>query len=107
MNEKEITGEVPQMPGKGRRHQNDTKTFEELTFAEQAKAINIKVVWFLLATRNHIQKCIQEHGVRRAANIPGKVAQQLRSMADQLERLETGAVPTIDCAIVSEEKLDD
>lgn len=28
-----------------RRHQDDTKTFDELTFAEQAKAINIKIVW--------------------------------------------------------------
>jgi hypothetical protein len=77
------------MPGKERRHQNNTKTFEELTFAEQAKAINIKVVRFLLATRNHAQKCVQEHGIARAANIPGKVAQQLRSMADQLEKIET------------------
>lgn len=86
-----------------RRHQNDTKTFEELTFSQQAKAINIKVVWFLLATRNHMQKCVQEHGIRRAARMPSKVAQQLRSMADQLERIEVGAVPTIDCAVIAEE----
>jgi hypothetical protein len=83
------------MPGNDRRHQKDTKTFEELTFAEQAKAINIKVLWFLLATRNHIQKCAHEHGVAKAAEIPGKVARQLRSMADQVEQLETGKVPTI------------
>jgi hypothetical protein len=91
------------MTTKKRRHQNDTKTFEELTFAEQAKAINIKAVWFLLATRNHMQKCVQEHGIRRAANIPRKVAQQLRSMADQLELIEVGIVPTIDCAMITEE----
>jgi hypothetical protein len=78
-----------------KRHKADTKTFEELTFAEQAKAINVKVVWFLSATRNHVKKCAQEHGVLRASKIPNKVAKQLRSMADQVEHLGTPGVPTI------------
>jgi hypothetical protein len=75
-----------------KRHQGDTKTFEELTFSEQAKAINIKVVWFLDATRSHIRKCVSEHGAGRAQGIPHKVAQQLRSMADQLDAIETPTV---------------
>ena len=88
--------------GKERRHQNDTKTFEELTFAEQAKAINIKVVWFLDATRNHIRKCAQEHGAGRSQDVPSKVAQQLRSMADQVEAIETPHVLTVATTIVKE-----
>jgi DNA topoisomerase IA len=60
---------------------------EELNFAEQAKAINIKAVWFLDATRSHIRKCVQEHGTGRAQDMPRKVAQQLRSMADQVEAI--------------------
>jgi hypothetical protein len=79
------------MPQNQRRHQGDSKTFEELTFAEQAKAINIKAVWFLDATRSHIRKCVQVHGAGRAQNIPGKVAQQLRSMADQVEGIPVPA----------------
>jgi hypothetical protein len=78
-----------------KRHKADTKTFEELTFAEQAKAINIKAVWFLSATRNHANKCAQEHGSVRASQVPGKVAQQLRSMAEQIENLTTPTVSTI------------
>src|SRR4051812_4148464 len=74
-----------------KRHQGDTKTFEELTFSEQAKAINIKVVWFLDATRSHIRKCVKVHGNTRAADVPQKVAQQLRAMADQIEGIETPA----------------
>ncbi len=68
-----------------KRHKNDTQTFEELTFSEQAKAINIKVVWFLNATRSHARKCVQEHGTGRATRIPAKVTDQLRRMADQVE----------------------
>lgn len=82
----------------GKRHQNDTKTFEELTFAEQAKAINIKVVWFLDATRSHIRKCSEVHGAARSANIPSKVASQLRSMAEQIESIDTPSLPTLACS---------
>jgi hypothetical protein len=78
-----------------RRHKGDTKTFEELNFSEQAKAINVKIVWFLSATKNHIRKCALEHGSIRAAEIPQKVAQQLRSMAAQLEMLSTPKVPIV------------
>jgi hypothetical protein len=71
-----------------RRHKGDTKTFEELSFAEQAKAINIKALWFLSAARNHIEKCAREHGTIRAGEVPKKVAQQLRSMAERVEQLK-------------------
>lgn len=81
-----------------KRHKDDTKTFEELSFAEQAKAINIKALWFLSAARNHINKCALEHGPIRAAEVPGKVAQQLRSMASQIENLATPDVPAIPVA---------
>jgi hypothetical protein len=79
------------MPQNQRRHQGDKKTFEELNFSEQAKAINIKAVWFLDATRSHIRKCVQQHGASRAQDVPGKVARQLRSMADQVETIPVPA----------------
>lgn len=82
---------------KNKRHQNDTKTFEELDFSEQSKAINIKALWFLDAARSHIRKCAQVHGSARARSVPHKIAQQLRSMADQVEALESPAIPTIVC----------
>jgi hypothetical protein len=78
-----------------KRHKDDTKTFEELSFAEQAKAINIKALWFLSAARNHINKCALEHGSLRAAEVPKKVAQQLRSMASQIENLATPEVASV------------
>jgi hypothetical protein len=80
---------------KNKRHQGDTKAFDELTFSEQAKAINIKAVWFLDATRSHIRKCAEEHGSARAAHVPDKIASQLRSMADQVEKIETPGVTTV------------
>jgi hypothetical protein len=90
------------MPKNQRRHQGDKKTFDELNFAEQAKAINIKAVWFLDATRSHIRKCVQEHGTARAQNIPGKVAQQLRSMADQVEAIPVPATLVMPCSVTSQ-----
>jgi hypothetical protein len=80
---------------KNKRHKGDTKAFDELTFSEQAKAISIKALWFLDATRSHIRKGIEEHGPGRAADVPRKVASQLRSMADQVEAIETPAVSTV------------
>ena len=74
---------------KNKRHQNDTKSFEELTFSEQAKSISKRAVWFLDATRSHVRKCVEEHGPARAEQVPHKVAPQLRSMADQVEAFAT------------------
>src|SRR5437868_698436 len=53
-----------------KRHQNDTKDFDELTYSEQAKSINIHTVWYLDATKNHIRRCAEEHGAARAADSP-------------------------------------
>jgi hypothetical protein len=89
------------MPQNQRRHQGDKKTFEELNFAEQAKAINIKAVWFLDATRSHIRKCVQEHGTGRAQSLPLKVAQQLRSMADHVEAIPVPATLEVPCAVIT------
>jgi hypothetical protein len=47
-----------------RRHQNDTKTFEELTTKEQALAINAHTVWSLKAARAHARK-IGQHKSNR------------------------------------------
>jgi hypothetical protein len=87
---------------KNKRHQNDTKSFEELTFSEQAKSINIRAVWFLDATRSHVRKCVDEHGPARAKSVPAKVAHQLRSIADQVEELETPRVTEVPVKMPSE-----
>ena len=85
---------------KNKRHQGDTKAFDELTFSEQAKAISIKAVWFLDATRSHIRKCVEEHGNGRAARGPSKVAHQLRSMAVQVEAIEAPAGSEVVVAVL-------
>jgi hypothetical protein len=65
-----------------RRHQGDSKTFEELTYAGQAKAVNIRVVG--------LQRCIVAHK-RRAARenrdvnaVPAKSVRQLRRLLNRL-----------------------
>jgi len=64
-----------------RRHQNDTKTFEELTGKEQALAINAHTVWYLKATRAHGRRI----GKARASE---KIARQLDRMAAQVRNLQ-------------------
>ena len=54
-----------------RRHQRDTKTFEELTAKEQALAINAHTVWYLKAARAHGRRI----GLQKST---GKIARQLR-----------------------------
>lgn len=63
-----------------RRHQNDTKTFEELTTKEQALAINAHTVWYLKASRAHGRRI----GLRKATE---KIANQLERMASQVRNL--------------------
>jgi len=41
-------------------HQNRTKTFEQLTFAEQAKSINAQVVTLQRSIRAHIRRANAE-----------------------------------------------
>ncbi len=71
-----------------KRHKGGTKTFSEETFSEQAKTITITTVWFLNATRSHVRTCAKEHGNIRAAQMPSKVAKQLRDMADRVEAIQ-------------------
>jgi hypothetical protein len=63
-----------------RRHQNDTKTFEELTTKEQALAVNAHTVWYLKATRAHGRRI----GLRKASE---KIARQLERMAVHVRNL--------------------
>lgn len=63
-----------------RRHQNDTKTFEELTTKEQALAINAHTVWYVKATRAHARRI----GMTTASE---KIAAQLERMAARVRAL--------------------
>ena len=63
-----------------RRHQNDAKTFEELTAKEQALAINAHTVWYLKAARAHGRRI----GLPKAT---AKIASQLERMAKQVRNL--------------------
>jgi hypothetical protein len=68
--------------------QGETRTFDELTFSEQATAIKIKALWFLDATSSHIRKCMSELGASQAQKVPHEVAKQLRLMANQIEAIQ-------------------
>jgi hypothetical protein len=63
-----------------RRHQNDTKSFEELTAKEQALSINAHTVWYLKAARAHGRRI----GLPKATQ---KIAHQLERMAAQVRNL--------------------
>lgn len=63
-----------------RRHQDDTKTFEELTDKEQALAVNAHTVWYLNATRAHGRRI----GLKKASE---KIARQLERMATHVRNL--------------------
>jgi hypothetical protein len=82
-----------------RRHKRDTKTFGEETFSEQSNSINIKALWFLAATRNHMRKCAETHGNIRAGEIPSKVAGLLRDYADKVEAIKAPAGTTVPVTI--------
>ncbi len=80
---------------KSKRHKGGTKAFSEESFSEQAKSINMTALWFVKATRSHIRKCAQEHGNTRAAQVPSKVAKQLRRMADRVDAIQTPQPTTV------------
>ncbi len=67
---------------KTRRHQDDTKTFEELTFAEQAKAINIRIVGMERSIRAHLRRATQEG--RNIDHVRQKCIDQVRRLLDRL-----------------------
>lgn len=65
-----------------RRHQGDTKTFEELTFAGQAKAINVRVVGFERAVRAHMRRAARDG--RNIEQVRAKCIDQIRRLLDRL-----------------------
>jgi len=61
-----------------RRHKGDTKTFEELTFQEQAKAMNMTALQFRKQLTAHL----------RRADAEGRASQRIaRSRLRLLERI--------------------
>jgi hypothetical protein len=48
-----------------RRHQNDTKTFAELTFEEQVKAMNMNALQFRKQLKAHLRRADEEGRSRR------------------------------------------
>ena len=67
---------------KSRRHQGDTKTFEELTFAEQAKSINISVVGLQRSVAAHLRRATQEG--RDPRDVRLKCVNQIQRLIDRL-----------------------
>lgn len=67
---------------KTRRHKGDTKTFEELTFAEQSKAINIRLVGLKRSIAAHLRRATSEG--RDAEVVRLKCLDQIRRLLDQL-----------------------
>ncbi len=65
-----------------RRHQGDTKTFEELTFAEQAKATNIRVVGLERSIRAHVRRATHEG--RDVDGVREKCINQVRRLLNRL-----------------------
>lgn len=65
-----------------RRHQGDTKTFEELTFAEQAKSINIHDVGLEHSIRAHLRRANRER--RDVTQVGNKCKNQLRRLLGRL-----------------------
>lgn len=62
-----------------KRHKGDTKDFDEMTFAEQAKSINATIV--------NLQRAIAYH-IRHSSNrerTKSKCLQQLRRMFQKLD----------------------
>ncbi len=66
-----------------RRHQGDTKTFEELTFAEQAKAINIRLVVLERSVRAHLRRAASEG--RSLNRVRQKCTNQVQRLLHRLE----------------------
>jgi len=69
------------MPGR-RRHKDDTKAFDELTFAEQAKSINAQIVELQRAIGAHLRRAGNEG--RNAGRVHEKCISQLRRLLDRV-----------------------
>jgi hypothetical protein len=64
-----------------KRHKGDTKSFDELTFAEQAKSITAMINNLEAATKHHI-----DHSLQRTATRDKCIAQVERLLARVRDR---------------------
>ena len=71
------------MPGP-RRHKDDTKTFTELTFGEQARSINAHIVQLQQSIRAHLKRAESEG--RDAGRVRDKCTNQLRRLLDRVSK---------------------
>ncbi len=69
------------MPGP-RRHKDDTKTFDELTFAEQAKSINAQIVELQRSIGAHLRRAESEG--RDVGRVHDKCLSQLGRLLDRV-----------------------
>jgi|GEM_PF-1399205 len=70
-----------------RRHKSDTRTFNELTFSEQAKTINAQLATFTRATLAHISKA-HELG-RDSEKTKIKCMAQVTRLHERIGRIRT------------------
>ncbi len=94
-----------------RRHQNDTKTFAELTFAEQAKAMNMNALQFRKQLAAHLRRAEEERQSPREVlnarlnllqNILGTYADQVKEPTISIQFDESSEPPTPPSAITTE-----
>jgi len=64
------------------RHQVNKKTFEELTFSEQAKSISAQIIILKRAIRAHIRRAIQEE--KNSSKVLTKCRGQVERMISDL-----------------------
>jgi hypothetical protein len=69
------------MPGP-RRHKDDTKDFNELTFGEQARSINAHIVQLQQSIRAHLRRADNEG--RNVGRVHEKCINQLRRLLDRV-----------------------
>ena len=63
-------------------HQNRTKTFDELTFSEQAKSINAQIVVLQRSIRAHLRRATLEN--RALAVVQNKCRAQVQRLLARL-----------------------
>ena len=66
------------------RHKNDTRTFEGLTFQEQARSINAQLSTLTRAVRAHVRRA-RQHG-RDHEEARAKCIAQVNRLRERIER---------------------
>lgn len=74
-------------PKFNKAHKSHTKTFGELTFAEQANSLNAAMAWCSKAANAHILKANEERGQDAAATAKNKCIRQLARLLARVENL--------------------